>query len=61
MVKFELVNVTTGWFKSDSGVRQCCPLSSLLLNIYVRELGKAISNCVQGVKYAVVGKDGVME
>ena len=25
------------------------------------ELGKVISNCVHGVKYAVVGKDGVME
>ena len=30
-------------------------------NIYVRELGKVIINCVHGVKYAVVGKDGVME
>ena len=30
-------------------------------NIYVRELGKVISNCIHGVKYAVVGKDGVME
>ena len=28
---------------------------------YVRELGNVISNCVHGVKYAVVGKDGVME
>ena len=28
---------------------------------YVRELGKVISNCVHGVKYAVVGKDGVLE
>ena len=34
---------------------------SFLINIYVRELGKVISNCVHGVKYAVVGKDGVME
>ena len=61
MVKFELENVTTGWCKSDSGVRQGCPLSALLFNIYVRELGKVISNCVHGVQYAVVGKDGVME
>ena len=29
--------------------------------MYDRELGKVISNCVHGVKYAVVGKDGVME
>ena len=28
MVKFELEKVTTGWCKSDSGVRQGCPLST---------------------------------
>ena len=38
-----------------------CPLSPLLFNIYVRELGKVISTWVYGVKYAAVGKDGVME
>ena len=31
-----------------------------LFNIYVRELENVISNCVHGVYYAVVGKDGVM-
>ena len=36
-----------------------CHLS--FFNIYVRELGNVISNCAHGVKYAVVGKDGVME
>ena len=61
MVKFELDNVTTGWCKSDSGVRQGCPLSPLLFNKDARELGMVISNCVHGVKYAVVGTDGVME
>ena len=59
MVKFD--NMTTGWCKRDSGGRQGCHLSPLLFNIYVRELGKVISNCVYGVKHAVVGKDGVME
>ena len=61
MVTFELYKVTTGWCKSDCVVRQDCPLSPLLLNIYVKELGKVINNCVHGAKYAVVGKDGVME
>ena len=61
MVKFELEKVTTGWCKSDSVVRQGCLLSPLPFNIYVRELGKVISNCVHGVKYAVVGNDCVME
>ena len=46
LVKFELEEVTSGWCKSDSGVRQGCPLSPLLFNIYVRELGNVISNCV---------------
>ena len=60
MVKFELDNVTTGWCKSDSGVKQGCPLSPLLFNIYGREIEKVI-NCVHGVKYAMVGKHSVME
>ena len=57
MVKFELEKVMTRWCKSDSGVKQGCPFSPLLFNIYVRELGKVVINCVHGVKYAVVGKD----
>ena len=61
LVKFEQEEVTTGSCKSDSGVRQCCALSPLLFNIYVTELGNVISNCVHRIKYAVVGKDGVME
>ena len=40
MVKFGLENVTTGLCKSNSGVRQGCPLSLFPFNIYVSELGK---------------------
>ena len=36
-------------------------MSPLLFSIYVRKLGKVISNYVHGVKYAVVGNNGVME
>ena len=36
-------------------------LMSFLTYNYVRELGKVISNCVHGVKYAVMGKNGVIE
>ena len=32
----------TGWCESDSGVRQGCPQSPLLFNIYVRELGAKV-------------------
>ena len=40
---------------------KCLPYTKTPFNIYVRELAKVISNCVHGVKYAVAGKDGVME
>ena len=44
--------------KSDSGVRQGCPLSLLLFNIYVRTLGVKVAQCRQDFKYLMVNKDG---
>ena len=56
MVKFELEKVTTGWCKVILELDRAAPC-----HLSVRELGKVIINCVHGVKYAVVGNDGVME
>ena len=61
VVTFELESIMTAWCKSDSGVRQGCPLSPLLLNIHVRELGMKVAQCKQGFKYLMVNKHGVIE
>ena len=61
MIKLEMESIMTGWCKSDSGVRQGCPLSPLLFNTYVKELGMKVSACKQGFKYMVVNKDGLIE
>ena len=42
VLKFYLGNVMAYQCKSDSGVRQECPLSSLLFNLYVRVEGMKI-------------------
>ena len=57
MVKFEMEGIMTGWRKSDSGVRPGCPLSPLLFNICVRELGMNMAQCKHGFKYLMVNRD----
>ena len=61
MVKFEMKSITTRWCKSDSGMRQGCPLSPLVFNIYGRELGMNVAQCRQGFMYFMVNKDGGIE
>ena len=58
-INFEIKGIMSGWCKSDSGVRQGCPLSPLLFNIGARELGMQVAGCKHG--YLVVNKDGVIE
>ena len=60
IVKFEQDGIMTGWCKSDYGVRQGCPLSPLLFNIYVRELGMTATQCKHGFKYLMVVRDGLI-
>ena len=61
MLKIEMDSTMNGWCNTDSGVRQGCPLSPLLFNIYVRELGMKIAQCRQGFKYLMVNKDRGIE
>ena len=58
MIKFELGNVLTKWCKSESGVRQGCPLSPLMFNVYIRELGMRIEECQESFKYTSVNSNG---
>ena len=57
MVKFEMEGIRTGWCKSDSSVRQGCPLSPLLFSIHVRELGMKVAQCKHGFIYLMVDRD----
>ena len=43
---------------SSSGVRQGCPLSPLLFNIYFKEIAQVIEQSVHGFRYSVIKEDG---
>ena len=51
----------TEWCDCTSGVRQVCPLSPLLFNIYVRELGMRLDECKNRFSYTVMSYDGIVE
>ena len=60
-VKFVLEGVETDWCTSSSGVRQGCPLSPLLFNIYFREIAQVIEQSVHGFRYSVIKEDGSVD
>lgn len=53
-VKFVWKGIETDWVETKSGVRQGCPLSPLLFNIYVREVGTVIETSGLGFKYPII-------
>jgi hypothetical protein len=42
-------SVTTDWFPVNSGVRQGCSLSSILLNIYNNDLALLLKNSIKDI------------
>ena len=53
-LSLSLEMVVTKWCKSESGVRQSCPMFPLLFNLYIQELGMRIEECQEGFKYTSV-------
>lgn len=52
-VKLVLDDLETGWITSKSGVRQGCPLSPVLFNIYVADLERVLQKSEDGIRITV--------
>ena len=59
-VRLVLEDLETDWFEVKCGVRQGCPLSPLLFNIYMAEAGKAIEEASGGIPMLVEDKAPVI-
>jgi hypothetical protein len=60
-VRFVLNDLETDWIKIDGEVRQGCPLSAVLFNIYMADVAKVIEDSLDGVDIRKYSRNGPEE
>ena len=60
-VRFVLGNLETDWIDCTSGVRQGCPLSPTLFNLYMRDVAAVVDGHQAGVRMKVIQDQEGME